>query len=297
MAGGASGIAPGLLHPYVGEVGRRSLYATEGLAATNELLRVSEDAGGERVCLSQGIFRFAMNEAQVENFSQHALDFGDILQTDSSYLVTSGRTVHCQRYLKGLYRAIENRGGRLVQEKVSHLGDLASFDQIVLAAGAGVWEFAECAELPIRSARGQILTCQSPELFLEKSLIGNGYVAMTECRSTCHLGSTYEKGTLSDVPDVESARAEVLPKILSFFPEAQQLSIVDCKAAIRVVRTGHYAPLIGRLGKSWVFTGLGSRGLLYHAFLGKILAQALIAEDQGIIPPEFQCREFQWRRS
>lgn len=58
------------------------------------------------------------------------------------------------------------------------------------------------------------------------------------------------------------------------------LEVIDCKAALRVVPKGHYFPIAGRVKDNlWVLTGMGSRGLLYHAYLGKFLAEAILTGD------------------
>lgn len=45
--------------------------------------------------------------------------------------------------------------------------------------------------------------------------------------------------------------------------------------------------LVGRLDhKTWCFTALGSRGLMYHAYLGAILAQAILKQSSKLIPQE-----------
>jgi len=54
IGGGASGIAAGLVHPYVGEQGRRSVFASEGMKAAKELIAVAEEKLGEKVILSNG---------------------------------------------------------------------------------------------------------------------------------------------------------------------------------------------------------------------------------------------------
>ncbi|KAK4257513.1 hypothetical protein QN277_007090 [Acacia crassicarpa] len=38
--------------------------------------------------------------------------------------------------------------------------------------------------------------------------------------------------------------------------------------------------------KYWLFGGLGSRGLLYHGWLGNIVARAVLSCDEHVIPSE-----------
>jgi glycine/D-amino acid oxidase-like deaminating enzyme len=40
--------------------------------------------------------------------------------------------------------------------------------------------------------------------------------------------------------------------------------------------------------KWWVAAGLGARGLVYHAWLGNLLARAVLADDEGLLPAELR---------
>ncbi|PNH11072.1 hypothetical protein TSOC_002133 [Tetrabaena socialis] len=48
-------------------------------------------------------------------------------------------------------------------------------------------------------------------------------------------------------------------------------------------------PLLGRLAPGrpwWLVAGLGSRGLVYHGWLGRLAAEAVLADSEGGIPAE-----------
>lgn len=50
-------------------------------------------------------------------------------------------------------------------------------------------------------------------------------------------------------------------------------------------------PLAGRVDGEdnlWVVGGLGARGLVYHAWLGDVMAQAVLSGDEGIIPEQLR---------
>jgi glycine/D-amino acid oxidase-like deaminating enzyme len=97
----------------------------------------------------------------------------------------------------------------------------------------------------------------------------------------CYLGATYERETLSEVPDLITAKNILFPKIQSFFPEVGKLEVVNCRAALRAVPKGHYFPIVSKVkDKLWVIAAMGSRGLLYHAYLGKLLAIAIINKEE-----------------
>jgi glycine/D-amino acid oxidase-like deaminating enzyme len=280
VGGGASGVASGLMHPYVGEQARRSECATESLHASRDLLSHVESFLGYSVARYEGIVRIAQNPEQREALEGHVRDYGDVEALgQGAFLIRSGVTVHCQPYLEGLWQMISSRGGKLEQVKIESLGTLSDFDAIVIAAGYGVAQFSECAELKLKYTKGQVLTALAPKGFVsvERSLIGKGYIAVGEAPRIYHLGSTYEKGFASSEPCLETAQQLILPKIAGFFPEVRQFQVTGCRAGVRVIRPDHYFPIVKQLTDTcWVFTALGSRGLLFHALLAERLKDLLL---------------------
>jgi glycine/D-amino acid oxidase-like deaminating enzyme len=281
IGGGASGIAAGLMHPYVGEEGKISILAIEGMRASSQLIAVAEDALKEKVANRDGIFRHTLNEEQTQTFISHCKKFKDVKEiSERCFWIENGMTVDCPRYLEGLWRAIRAKGAILIKHGVSSLPSLIGFEHIIVAAGEGIAQFPELAALQVSLLKGQILTCRSPDALAlpKKSSICKGYLALSSEKGVCHIGSTYERATpnLSTMPDPAVARNILFPKIALFFPEVEKLDLLDAKAALRVVRKGHYFPLTSQLAQGlWAFTAMGSRGLLYHAFLGELLAKAI----------------------
>jgi glycine/D-amino acid oxidase-like deaminating enzyme len=136
IGGGASGSSSGLLHPYPGEKGRRSWHADEALEATRELLQVAELELGKPVANYNGILKIG-----------ECLDPGEDVEQLSSdrFLIKSGITVFPELYFEGLWRACQKRGVELVLKNIKGLQELADFDQIVIAAGAGIRNFLNAA--------------------------------------------------------------------------------------------------------------------------------------------------------
>lgn len=289
IGGGASGIATGLLHPYVGEQGRRSMLATEGLLAAKELI-AAEKTLNASVVIQRGIIRNVQNEEQRQMFLSHCQEFGDVKpQNEGSFWIESGMTIDCPLYLEGLWQCVAEKGAKLICSEISDLKSLEGFDHIIVAAGAGVKKFPELSSLRASILKGQVLTCRAPEGvdLPSASAIGKGYVALSSDPRTCLVGSTYERDNLTETPDSELAKSLLFEKIGLFFPAVDQLQIIDCKAALRLVRQGHYFPFAGRVKDNlWVLTGMGSRGLLYHAYLGKLLAEALLTGTESEV---FSC--------
>lgn len=263
IGGGASGISSGLLHPYPGEQGRRSWHADEALATAQELLQASEQELGKPVARYGGILR-----------QGPCLNPGDDVEllADGSSFIKSGITVFSDLYLTGLWKACDKRGVKLVLQKVGKLHELEDFDQIVIAAGAGIRSFPECAHLKINFVKGQVLTL---EKMVEQSISSKRYFAVTADPRQCHLGSTYERDFVDAEPDLEKAISLLQPED----------KVVDCRAGIRVTNPAHYFPILEQINpKVWALTAFGSRGLLYHAYFGKKIAERVLQNSNLVYP-------------
>lgn len=272
---GSSGIAAGLMHPYVGEQGRRSAHATEALESSMGLIQEVERDLGVQLAVP-GLVRHLGNEEQRVQFALHAMKQGDVSFLDENRIeIHTGWTVDCPRYLGGLEKLLMREGVECIHTQVDDLTALDAFDQIIVCAGAGVRSLLPEAPLRISLIKGQLLVCKASSL-PKMSLLGKGYLALAREPGLCYLGSTYEKNFISQAPDSAVARAEILPKIERLYPPAADFEVVDCRAAVRVTPQGHYFPILAKVqDRVWVVTGLGSRGLLYHGLLGKLMNEKL----------------------
>lgn len=119
------------------------------------------------------------------------------------------------------------------------------------------------------------------------------------------MGSTWEWQSRNHSPDVSAeeasrALAELLPKASAVYPEIDKWEFAGARAGLRAMPpvTSHGSlPLLGCVDqlvgaaeggpcKFWVFGGLGSRGLLYHGWLGKLIAKAVLCCKEELLPSE-----------
>jgi glycine/D-amino acid oxidase-like deaminating enzyme len=277
IGGGASGVSTGLLYPFPGLSALRSLSSDLGMKATEELLQVAERALKRKVAERTGIFRPAVTDRQKKDFSYRAEQDSDAIWQDHSVFgpgiwIPKGITVYSRTYLAGLWEACS--GAHLINEKITSLTQLEAYDKIVVTAGFETAQFDECRHLPLKPTKGQVLICRWPEP-LDFSLVSQGHIALTENRDFCQIGSTYERAFDDLNPDPAKA-LELKEKVACFYPLAREFEVVEIRAAVRISPINGYLPIIAKVNdKTWAFTGLGSRGLLYHALFGKELAAAL----------------------
>jgi glycine/D-amino acid oxidase-like deaminating enzyme len=285
VGAGASGVASGLVHPYVGEQVRRSALAFEALEETKFLLSEAQNFSEEMIADYSGIERISDDDATEKMLRSHVLTYGDVSEISKHcFHIHSGITVQTDLYLKALWLAISSYGVRFEQLEVQSLDQLDEFDCIVVAAGHGVKDLKEFASFRLDSTRGQTLKCHHPKLndCLKRSIVGKGYLALSPDRQSFCAGSTYERG--QDFLEAACAQKVIASKVSSLCPELD-LRPIEMRAGFRVSSKGYYFPLIGHVkDRVWVMTGLGSRGLLYHALFAKMLSQAILTGYNDHIP-------------
>lgn len=291
IGGGASGIAAGLLHPYVGANAKLNWRGHEGMSATLQLIDAAEQALHAPVASHTGMLRLAVTAQQEVAYRACADKWDDVIWLNAEecqrevaglrpypgIFVRSAVTVDCQRYLQGLWHSCFAQGVQLQQSAVMSLEELQHFDRIIVAMGSATTSLPELAHLPITLTKGQVLEIAWPQELpkLPYPLNSQAYLLMHPSRSACIAGATFEKKFDSTVPDWARAKQEIIPKLITYFPSLEQAEILDCRAGIRA-GTPNRLPLVTKVTeKCWVFTGMGSKGLLYHALLAKELADSV----------------------
>lgn len=276
--GGASGAAVGLMHPYPPQRRRKHLlYGFEAFEEAKELIK----SCGEGLLSEAGLIRLYDETELADHFAELTTDDPHIEPlSDLRFMVKNGCVVQCKPYLRALLKKCIDKGVQFKEKRVTSHTEVAHFDVVIEAKGR---EMLDCA-LPLRAVKGQAL-----KIKLEKpptmALMGKGYLAPTDEEGVFQLGSTYERGVLDPIPNLETAKRELFPKLEKFDLPEQKVEILNNSAGIRVGQRSHYFPLVKRSeGNMWTFTGMGSRGLLYHAFLGKKLAKAVHANDEKWLP-------------
>lgn len=260
VGSGASGIPVGLCHPYVGRSGKPSKFSEEALFLTRELLDVAEKTADKKLADRSGVIRVDWTPFEW---------YPDLKKVEEGILISSGMTVFMNEYTEALFASL--KGVELIKRKISSESDLEEFDHIVFAMGLGMKEF----DLPVNFVKGQVLIGTTDKI-LDKTLMkAKGHLSLIENKRV-QLGSTYEHHFLSERPDIEVAKKELAGKLAAFFPREEEFFIEKVWAGVRVCVKEGYLPIVQRWSqKAFIFTGLGSRGLLYHAYYGRHLADLI----------------------
>ena len=283
IGGGASGVAAGLLHPYSGLHAKLNRFGKEGFEETEKLLKISSNTLEKDVALKTPLLRVATSPALEK-------DYFDSSQKNSSVawkphlaphwnfpgiVISSCYLVDCPLYLQGLWKACERLGAHFVPLKIDPQKDLKNFDTAIFATGA----YQNFPQIPIHSTKGQILEINKfPTYNLNVPVNSQSYLLKNLYKDTLIAGATFERDYCLEDADVNKAKEEIFSKLRLLYPDIDQAEVVDCRAGLRA-STPNHLPLIKKLDpKTWLITGMGSKGLLYHALYAKQLAIELIKD-------------------
>lgn len=288
IGAGASGIAAGLLHYYVGAQAKKNWRGEEGLAATLQLLKVSSKALNRSIWQESGILRQALTLKQQQKFIEISQLYDNVQWLEGlecqqkvpgcenipGLFIKNGLSVDCMSYLQGLWLACQNMNVVFEESCVKNLEKLtSSFDAVIVAAGACTRKFSMLSDLGIHPVKGQILELKAkPPIIPLNSQI---YIMSHPLGNTCVAGSTFEQEFKTEEVDISFAENEIMPKAIKLYPQLEQAQIIGCQAGIRASSPKHMPIWRHVTQKIWVISGMGSKGLLYHALGAKELAAEL----------------------
>lgn len=289
ISGGTSGMAAGLMHPFSGAHAKLNWCGLEGYEATSALLKIASEAINLPVAYFSGLYRLAVTEEQHVDFKFCSERYSETqwksseeikrvlpqLQAYPGIFIPSAVTVNSPLYLQGLWKACQKFKIRLEKKCVQNIEELNGFDAIVIATGAASKQFSECRNLPITAVKGQILEMEWNISPLIAPINSHTYVVMNGS-SSCIVGASYERDFSSSLPDVKTAKNHILPKTLPYLPYLAEANVIDCRAGMRASTPDH-RPIVKQLSNNcYVITGMGSKGLLYHALFGEQLAGMIV---------------------
>ena len=240
------------------------------------------------------------------------------------------KVLHLPSYLKGLWAACKswqdsNIDLEVQWEQLDEASDLTSpeflnkYTAVVWAAGSGLFEsddfsrwllgssLPEESKSPVQLVRGQSIEWRLPKTTKrdtrQQALLSGKYVCPLPDPQCILVGATHE--FQADPLSRDEVKRELQERTQSFSPSMwEEDAVVERFTEGTRVQSQRGSkgrlPIIGKLAKSdsnldhWIFTGLSSRGLLYHGVYGKLLAKAISEESEQCL--ETQCHGFDWWR-
>ena len=327
--GGASSVAGGLLHPFSPR-GKLIHMGLEGLEISSTLINVASQHEPNCI-LRDKLFRIAQTDAHVEQLTKAAETYpnlatwlnqeqiNDICGTQHSLggleLSKGCKVIHVPSYLRGLWMACKELSAGAAQWSVEeNINDwksrLSEFDTVVFAAGSGLFQDGVLVEdsqnFPAEMVRGQSIEMNANEMggtAPNEAVLCGKYVAPMLQKDQVLIGATheYKSEALSEAEvwkELKKRSYELAPDLWD------QGTVSQITSGYRVQsKRGKYGrmPIIGRScgdihDNSWLFTGLSSRGLIYHGIFGDILSSAIIENSEESMLEQYPDLNW-WKKS
>jgi glycine/D-amino acid oxidase-like deaminating enzyme len=182
---------------------------------------------------------------------------------------------------------------------------LSEFDAVVLSCGDGLFPSLMNPRLfPVQLVHGQSVELQLPgsrTRRLELGLLSGKYISPTLDESLVLIGATHEFSA-ELLPQNEVVN-ELRCRTINMAPHIWELGSVHrvtkgTRVQSRRGKNGRQ-PIVGKIASdihtnAWIFTGLSSRGLLYHGLYGEMLAEAVKLDSEMVLLD--RCADIFWWR-
>ena len=312
-AAGASSAAAGLVNPLMGRRASAVWRLPDALAPVPQLLN---DAGAGHLFRGDGVLRPTTEPKQVEFFQEAVAAqpnvatwlskaevherFPDVQTVDGAMWIPDGGAVDVPAMVEALLETAQARGATVEpgtaaaawgEDGPSAFVDIRrndgrerrSFDAVLLCLGQGYPGHPSLEGLGLRGIRGQTVRVQRPSISSLGPLppmSGRGYV-VPEPDGTLICGSSYSNDFDDLTPDPEQT-AYILEKTSTMLPGIDQMEPIEVTVGVRVKTESTNLPIVGPMpgqDRVWVFTALGSKGLLTAPMLAMELPGYLGAPD------------------
>ena len=309
VATGASGAAAGLVNPFMARKARLAWRADEALDALHETLDL---VGAVPLFRAGGVLRPAQDVQQRGFFQEAARTYPehgawleaeaararypDVQAPHGALLVQTGGAVDVAALTRALLEAARRNGADVQTDvRASGWGETETDVYVdverrgggaerlrgrraILALGYGFNAYPELRRLRLHAVKGQTVRVAPPQgAGPLPSVSGRGYVVPGAEAWT--VGSSYEHAFPDVRPSPEATR-RILSKAAAMLPCLDGASVLGERAGVRVGVPGTRLPMLGPLpgrGRIWIFTGLGSKGLLMAPLLARALPRYLAA--------------------
>lgn len=296
----AFGVTGGLFHPLMTRRARPNWQHEAALEALERLLAEVRDW----VAVRRGLLRVAFVEKQAQDFQEVACmyphwvrwlapeavrkRFAQVQAPYGALWIPQGGAVSAARLIEVLLE----RSGAPVHRPVrimdwdettrnvvlrTNEGSTYRFDYVILAPGWGYQAHPELARLPLQAVKGQALALTSPPSLRSLPLV-LANVHLVPSGEQIFVGSTYEP-TFTDLTPSEAQTRWLLEEAIRWVPDVAQSTVVETLTGVRVIRPSRPLPVLSPLPgrqRVWLFSALGSRGLLYAPLLASWLPKVLM---------------------
>ncbi len=309
IAGGASGTPVGLANPATGRFANRSWNAERCLERLSIRLEEISKYSGKEFYRKSGVLRPALSQKIADRMQENVVNndwtpgmiewkssaelqemHPGLTSVEGGVWVPGGLTVSIPDYLNGIHSYLSDREVTFILGRNYSLHKESNWDvqidhkdhitakKLVICAGIYSKQIEVSKELPLHAVKGQTAIMRAGDsLEFEHAVSAQGYFSKTGDKEFI-LGSTYEHNFEHDEPD-EQGFEFMFSRFSKVHPVlASSSKIVNQWAGVRA-STPDRKPIIGTLDKemeSYIFAGLGSKGLLYSAYGARLLIELML---------------------
>ncbi len=306
---GASGVPGGMVNPITGQKATLAWRAETSMQMLEKRIQNISSYSGLKLSYENGVIRPAIDEKLGKNFRsaikksrwpKHWIDWlspddlarriPGLKDNSGGLFIRKGKVIQTPEYLKayaafltdrnvtfkfgGPYNLFQNTDWVLESGSETFTAPVA-----VVTSGHKTRENKYWTELPMKSVKGQLAVYECDEkVDTLPAVSAYGYIAPVDTHKLV-VGSTYEHHFHDENPDDQGAAlldqklAELLPDLYT------KCRYLHSWSGIRAT-TPDRLPLVGKhpeFNGLFTFSGLGSKGLLYSEYIGKLFAEHLIS--------------------
>ena len=327
MGSGASGVPIALINPAAAKQANLAWNAERCMSSIAKFIGRVSDSTGHTFYKKSGVLRPAVDTKTLQAFKsslkRHPFPKGwakwltgeqvsklnpDCNHAGGALWVEEAYTVDLPRYILAMIVLLEKKGVflfehiehyTLIQEHSQkwHLTSHDSFDvesdHVIHCTGSSILSDPDWNWLPVHHIKGQMSQYQAHKpIPWEYSIAAKGYVAHLDNRSWA-IGSTFEHNFEHHIPDIQGQHY-LEQKVDAILPSLRSESTIINRWAGLRLGTPDRLPLIGRhpyLSGRWIFSGLGSKGLYYSAYLAEELSK-YIKDNTYCLPDEVDIKRY-----
>jgi glycine oxidase len=164
-------------------------------------------------------------------------------------------------------------------------GSRVDAERLLCCLGAGTPHLEQLPDLGLGLVKGQAARIRRPEGLPVLPPISAGEYIVDEGESL-FVGSTYEH-EFENAEPVPGVAERLVARAARIIPALAGACVIGRYAAVRAAPPDRRNPILGPIGphgRNWVFTGLGSRGLMLAPLLGAEIPRYF--HDPDTIPDE-----------
>ncbi len=325
IGAGASGTPVGMINPATGRRGKKVWHVEKALPSIHQSLQSAASFADQPLYVRKGILRPARDQEMADEMHKryrksewppgwcYWLTEKEIQQFHPGIHCVSGglwlpvgMAVRVPNYLQALARKFADQNGEIrIRPSYTYHSYRDSYWQIstdrdekiktrklVFASGAGVLKETIWEWVPLNAVKGQVAQFKFEHpLPFGHSISSKGYLAHTD-QHHLTVGSTYEHNYEDGQPN-EKGLARLTDIMHSILPELSESGTLERQWAGFRVSSDDHKPVLGphpTLKNIFLFTGLGSKGLLHGKYLGELLAKHLV--KGGTLPEKVNISRF-----